>query len=66
MDLNLKQRVVIVTGGARGIGRATAERFKAEGAHVFVWDLPDVDVTRPESIEKATADIVVTMRHSTP
>lgn len=58
MKLNLENKVVIVTGGARGIGRATADRFEAEGAHVVVWDLPDVDVTQRESVEKATADVV--------
>jgi NAD(P)-dependent dehydrogenase (short-subunit alcohol dehydrogenase family) len=30
--------VVLVTGGARGIGRATVERFVAEGAHVMFCD----------------------------
>jgi len=39
MDLNLQDRVVVVTGGASGIGRATAMTFAAEGAHVAVWDL---------------------------
>ena len=35
-------RVVIVTGGARGIGRATALRFARDGARVVVWDVkPD-------------------------
>jgi len=57
MDLKLKDKVVIVTGGAAGIGRATAERFTAEGAKVVVWDLPGVDVTRPEIIV-AAADAV--------
>src|SRR6266851_1152398 len=56
MDLNLKDKVVIVTGGAAGIGRATAERFRNEGAKVVVWDLPDVDVTTAEVVEGATAD----------
>jgi 3-oxoacyl-[acyl-carrier protein] reductase len=35
----LEGRTAVVTGGARGIGRATAELFLAEGARVFVWDV---------------------------
>jgi 3-oxoacyl-[acyl-carrier protein] reductase len=36
MDLELTERVFIVTGGARGLGRATAECLVAEGARVVI------------------------------
>jgi 3-oxoacyl-[acyl-carrier protein] reductase len=58
VELGLRERVVIVTGGAAGIGRATVEAFEAEGAKVVVWDLPEVDVTQSEAVERATKDVV--------
>ncbi|GIK62389.1 MAG: short chain dehydrogenase [Chloroflexota bacterium] len=40
--MRFKEKVVIVTGGATGIGRAASILFAAEGAHVLVADInPD-------------------------
>jgi len=39
MDLELKSKTAIVTGGASNIGKAIAEGFAAEGANVVVADV---------------------------
>jgi len=46
--------VAIVTGGAAGIGRATARRFAAEGASVVVADIDADDLA--ETVELIEAD----------
>lgn len=41
MDLNLKDKVAIVTGGSSNIGRATSLAFAREGAITVIADLDD-------------------------
>jgi len=38
-SVNLEKRVAVITGGARGIGFATAERMLRSGAIVSLWDI---------------------------
>jgi 3-oxoacyl-[acyl-carrier protein] reductase len=68
IDTGLKDKVVIVTGGAAGIGLATARRFAQEGCRVASWDVKDgeaqeggvfrkVDVTSTASVESAVEEV---------
>ena len=51
---NLNGKIAVVTGGNSGIGYATAEKLKAEGAHVIITG------RSPERVQKAADELGVT------
>ena len=61
--LNLDGKIAVVTGGAKGIGAATARMLERAGAHVAVFDVDDtaefrVDVTSESEVKGAIARVV--------
>jgi 2-dehydro-3-deoxy-L-rhamnonate dehydrogenase (NAD+) len=62
INYNLKGRTAVITGGARGIGYASAERLLKSGASVSLWDMDkDALATAEKSLGKlgtVTGEIV--------
>jgi NAD(P)-dependent dehydrogenase (short-subunit alcohol dehydrogenase family) len=62
MDLELKDKVVVVTGGSRGIGFACAEAFLREGARVGIVSRSEASIAaakaRLPGVCGASADLV--------
>ena len=67
MELTFKDKVVVVTGGANGIGKCVADTFRANGASVYVIDKQEGDhfvgdISRKEVLEAFVDDIL--QKHS--
>ena len=47
MDLGVRNRAYLLTGGSAGLGYATAKELVTEGAHVVITGLTQSDTARP-------------------
>lgn len=63
-----QDKVVVVTGGAHGIGLCVAEEFKKQGAHVSVIDIRSGDhyvgdLSKKDELEKYAAHVIQKYGH---
>jgi 3-oxoacyl-[acyl-carrier protein] reductase len=56
--MRLKNKIALITGGANGIGLATAERFAKEGAKIILWDVSDQGNEIAERLKKEGHEII--------
>ena len=56
-DLDFQGRSAIVTGGAKGIGYATAERLLESGAAVCLWDVDEPRLTAAAATLSAKGEV---------
>ncbi len=64
MTVDLSDKVVVITGGSRGIGRALARGFASEGAEVAIFgrneqDLEETASANPDQIQSIAGDITI-------
>jgi len=55
--LDLNGRVAVITGGARGIGYAIAQRYLASGAKVSLWDMDQAAIDAAKKSLNAGASV---------
>ena len=55
--MRLNNKTVLITAAANGIGRASVERFAAEGAHVFATDIDIATLKGMEGVEAYQLDV---------
>ena len=58
-QIDLNDRAAVITGGAQGIGLATAERFLRSGARVMLWDI-DAERLAQAAVALGAAERVAT------